>query len=79
MTKMGVKLCQLPKEPEIMNGLVLLCHINVTLYSTGQTVYTNVVPAGGDLSDSVTGLGKTHGDKIMIMIMTYELPLSPSP
>jgi len=39
-------------------------HINVTLYSTGQTVYTNVVPGGGDLSDSVTGLGKTHGDKI---------------
>ena len=52
------------REPEMMNGLVLHYHINVTLYSTGQTVYTNVVPGGGDLSDSVTGLGKTHGGKI---------------
>ena len=52
------------REPEMTNGLVLHYHINVTLYSTGQTVYTNVVPGGGDLSDSVTGLGKTHGGKI---------------
>ena len=50
------------RQPEMTNGLVIRYHINVTSYSTGQTVYTNVVPIGGELSDSVTGLGEMHGD-----------------
>ena len=47
------------REPE---GLILCYNIIVTLYSTGQTVYTNMVSDGGGLSDMVTGLGKMHGN-----------------
>ena len=43
------------------NGLILRYIIIVTLYSTGQSVYTNMV---GGLSDMVTGLGKMHGSKL---------------
>ena len=49
------------REPEATNGLILRYNITVTLHSTGQTVYTNMVSAGGGLSDMVTGLGKVHG------------------
>ena len=46
------------------NGLILRYIIIVTVYSTGQSVYTNMVSAGGGLSDMVTGLGKMHGSKL---------------
>ena len=46
------------REPEMTNGRILRYNIIVTLHSTGQTVYTNVVSAREGLSDTVTGLGK---------------------
>ena len=46
------------REPEMTNGLILHYIITVTFYSTGQTVYTNMVSGG--LSDMVTGLGEMH-------------------
>ena len=46
------------------NGLILHYIIRVTLYSTGHSVYTNMVSAGRGLSDVVTGLGKMHGSKL---------------
>ena len=48
------------REPEMTNGLILRYIIIVTLYSNGQTVYTNVVSAGRGLSVMVTGLGELH-------------------
>ena len=47
------------REPEMTNGLILHYIITVTFYSTGRTVYTNMVSGG--LSDMVTGLGEMHG------------------
>ena len=52
------------REPEMTNGLILHYIIRVTLYSTGHSVYTNMVSAGRGLSDVVTGLGKMHGSKL---------------
>ena len=46
------------REPDVTNGRILRYNIIVTSYSTGQTVYTNVVSAREGLSDTVTGLGK---------------------
>lgn len=48
------------RMPEITNGLILRYNITVTLYSSGEVVYTNVIAAGGQLSDRVTGLGEIH-------------------
>ena len=56
------------RMPEITNGLILSYNITVTLYSSGEVVYTNVVAAGGQLSDRVTGLGEIHTS-----IMCYDL------
>ena len=56
------------RVPEITNGLILNYNITVTQYSSGEVVYTNVVAAGGQLSDRVTGLGKIHSS-----IMCYNL------
>ena len=56
------------RVPEITNGLILNYNITVTQYSSGEVVYTNVVAAGGQLSDRVTGLGKIHSS-----IMCYDL------
>lgn len=46
------------REPEVTNGRILHYNIIVTLHSTEQTVYTNMVSPGGGLLDTVTGLGK---------------------
>ena len=46
--------------PVITNGLILRYNITVTLYSSGEVVYTDVIAAGGQLSDRVTGLGERH-------------------
>ena len=54
------------REPEVTNGRILRYNIIVTLHSTGQTVYTNVVSAGGGLSDMVTRLGKMHGNLLLM-------------
>ena len=53
------------REPEVTNGLIVRYIITVTLYSTGQTVYTNVVSAGRGLSVNVTGLGEMHGSTVV--------------
>ena len=47
------------REPEMTNGLILRYIIIVTSYINGQTVYTDVVSARGQLSDTITGLGET--------------------
>ena len=41
------------------NDLIHHYIIIVTSYINGQTVYTDVVSAGGQLSDTITGLGET--------------------
>ena len=56
------------RVPEITNGMILNYNITVTLYSSGEVVYTSVVAAGGQLSDRVTGLGEVHSS-----IMCYDL------
>ena len=53
------------REPEMTNGLILRYIIIVTLYSTGRTVYTNVVSAKRGVSDNVTGLGEIHGSTVV--------------
>ena len=47
------------REPEMTNGLILRYIIIVTSYINGRTVYTDVVSARGQLSDTITGLGET--------------------
>ena len=47
------------REPEMTNGLIHHYIIIVTSYINGQTVYTDVVSARGQLSDTITGLGET--------------------
>ena len=41
------------------NGVIRRYIIIVTSYINGQTVYTDVVSAGEQLSDTITGLGET--------------------
>ena len=53
------------REPEMTNGLILRYIIIVTLYSSGRTVYTNVVSAERGLSDNVTGLGEIHSSTVV--------------
>ena len=58
------------REIEATNGLILCYNVIVTLHSIGQTIYTNVVSAGGGLSDMVTGLGKMNGNLLSIFYVS---------
>ena len=64
------------RVPEITNGLILNYNITVTQYSSGEVVYTNVVAAGGQLSDRVTALGKIHSSMCYNLVYDTNMRIS---